>query len=88
VATVGPLEPVASWLYRTELIHWDPVAATWFVTYSDDTRVDGLDAVLNGNGAAGWELVALFPEQTADAVVDGLTGQDSRRLRAVFKQRP
>jgi len=85
-AEPGLPSPLGTWQYRTELLQWDPLTADWFITYSDDARVDGLTTILNGNGVAGWELVAIYPELTVTTAVDGFAAQDVRRLRVVYKQ--
>jgi hypothetical protein len=88
-ATVVPGDPVIptapTWEYRTLFLTWDSDALNWVADFSDGTRIEGLDAVLNGEGANGWELVAVMPEQWTELVDDAII-QEVRRLRIFLKK--
>ena len=88
-ATVVPGDPVIAtgptWEYRTLFVTWDSAAVNWVADFSDGTRVEGLDTILNSEGANGWELVAVVPELWTQ-VVDDAIREEASRLRIFLKK--
>lgn len=76
-----------AWEYRTLFVTWDSEALDWVVDFSDGTRTEGLDQILDNEGAAGWHLVSVVPELSVDLVIDNVPSHDVRRLR-IFLERP
>ena len=72
------------WVYRTMYIEWKELKDSrgkkynaWVVEFSDGSRVEGLDAILNREGNAGWELVT----------VSEWGGATTTRFLAFFKRK-
>jgi hypothetical protein len=74
-----------AWEYRTLFVTWDSATLNWVADFSDGTRIEGLDAILNNEGRFGWELVAVVPELWQE-VVDDAIKEDARRLRLFLKK--
>jgi hypothetical protein len=73
------------WEYRTLFVTWDTTILDWVADFSDGTRIEGLDTILNNEGVNGWELVAVVPELWTQ-VVDDAIREDARRLRIFLKK--
>jgi hypothetical protein len=73
------------WEYRTLFVTWDSGTLNWVADFSDGTRIEGLDAILNNEGRFGWELVAVVPELWQQVVEDAIR-EDARRLRLFLKK--
>jgi hypothetical protein len=84
-----PSEPPGStlpgWEYRTLFVTWDSQLLNWVADFSDGTRIEGLDAILNNEGQHGWELVAVVPELWQQ-IVENAIREDARRLRLFLKK--
>ena len=72
------------WEHRTVLIQRD--GSGWHIQFSDGTRLDGIDQVLDEYGSKGWELVTLAP-QTYSTSAGQFGPFDASAYRAVFKRR-
>ena len=87
--TVVPGDPRTStaptWEYRTLFVTWDRDLLDWVADFSDGTRIQGLDAILNNEGRNGWELVMAMPEQWSE-IVDAAILQEVRRMRIFLKK--
>jgi hypothetical protein len=73
------------WEYRTLFVRWDTQTLDWVADFSDGTRIEGLDAILNNEGTHGWELVAVIPELWQQ-IVENAIREDARRLRLFLKK--
>jgi hypothetical protein len=83
--SAAPATTAVRWEYRTLFVTWDTALLNWVADFSDGTRVEGLDTILNNEGANGWELVAVVPELWTQ-VVDDAIREDARRLRIFLKK--
>jgi hypothetical protein len=81
----APSSSATEWEYRTLFVTWDSATLNWVADFSDGTRIEGLDAILNNEGRFGWELVAAVPELWQQ-IVENAIREDARRLRLFFKK--
>ena len=81
----APGSTAAGWEYRTLFVRWDTQTLDWVADFSDDTHIQGLDAILNNEGKHGWELVAVVPELWQQ-IVENAIREDARRLRIFLKK--
>jgi hypothetical protein len=84
-ASDAPSKAAGTWEYRTLFVTWDSARLDWVADFSDGTRIEGLDAILNNEGRFGWELVAVVPELWQQVVEDAIR-EDARRLRLFLKK--
>jgi plastocyanin len=91
LAVVGP-QPVrgadetTAWDYRTIFVVWDETAQDWRADWNDGPSTVGLEAVLDAEGAVGWDLVEVTHERFDDVIAGGTASQEARRLRLIFKR--
>lgn len=72
----------ALWDYRTIYVVWDGSTQDWRADWTEGPSTVGLEAVLDGEGAEGWELVGMVHER-----FDVAAGQQTtQQLRLVFKR--
>ena len=81
----APGSTTSGWEYRTLFVRWDTQTLDWVADFSDDTHIQGLDAILNNEGKHGWELVAVVPELWQQ-IVENAIREDARRLRIFLKK--
>ena len=84
-STAAPGTTAVAWEYRTLFVTWDANILDWVADFSDGTRIQGLDPILNNEGRHGWELVAVVPELWTQ-IVDDAIREDARRLRIFLKK--
>jgi hypothetical protein len=84
-STAAPGATAVAWEYRTLFVTWDANILDWVADFSDGTRIQGLDPILNNEGRHGWELVAVVPELWTQ-IVDDAIREDARRLRIFLKK--
>lgn len=91
-ATAAEAEPTVSpgsaalWDYRTLFVVWDQAGFDWRAEWTDGSATVGLEAVLDNEGSAGWELDSIAHEQYDLVVGTETTSQEARRLRLIFRR--
>ncbi len=80
------------WEYRTLYIIWKEIRDArgkktndWVVEFSDGSRVEGLTAILDREGNAGWELVNVLSEYSVGTGFQ-YGGANTTGFRAFFKR--
>jgi plastocyanin len=79
-------EVAASWDYRTIFVVWDQDAFDWRAEWNDGSATVGLEAVLDSEGSAGWELDSIAHERFDLVVGAEGSSQEARRLRLIFRR--
>lgn len=77
---------MTKWEYLTLTIEYDKKQKDWAIRPAGMPPLAGLQAILNGSGSQGWELVSLQAESVETHAGLGGYRSDPQTYRATFKR--